>query len=435
MEYWDDPEDHIIKYAIPADLREPNIFEASSFYDKQWMYPVYGCLTKRAQISHFWESEIAFSSSTSVDLFSETQTINVTLHPDAKFSDGSPVLPEDVVYSYHLQMTPAAGPPNYAYLTYYLETNSSVIIDPSTGNVPGGGVIFDLRFINNFWEKLLNIPILDKSDVEPRIAARGWGILNIFPFDPSDTFNDGLALVKSCGPMMITDFNIVSSTVRLEPNPHWHGSPVQLSEFYLTFVSGKDTAISELASENIDIIDGQYYPLFSDFANYTNIEYVLIEYPNHQEMSINMKHPFLGTGELTPVGTPEAAKWIRKAISHATPRNFIVDSILDGLGFPATTPVPKASYGYDYTLEPYVYDINLAIDYMEDAGFSMEYTTIPTTTPTGPTTPKNYTIHTRVTPPEEEEPFSISYGGIGITLIMFIGVAIIPLLRRKRRNK
>ncbi|MHA1407687.1 MAG: hypothetical protein ACTSSG_09960, partial [Candidatus Heimdallarchaeaceae archaeon] len=61
-ENWDDSADHIIKYAIPADLREPNIYVAESFYDMQWMQTVYGALYKRAQDSHEWEPEIASTS-------------------------------------------------------------------------------------------------------------------------------------------------------------------------------------------------------------------------------------------------------------------------------------------------------------------------------------------------------------------------------------
>jgi len=35
VENWDDPEDHEIKYAVPADLKEPNYYVLSSYYDMQ----------------------------------------------------------------------------------------------------------------------------------------------------------------------------------------------------------------------------------------------------------------------------------------------------------------------------------------------------------------------------------------------------------------
>ena len=97
-------------------------------------------------------------------------------------------------------------------------------------------------------------------------------------------------------------------------------------------------------------------------------------------MSVNMKHPVIGTGELTPLGTPLAAKYLRKAISHACPREIIVSQILEGLGAPATTAIPDSVVGYDDSLEPYYYDLDLAISYVEDAGYTVLVTHFPTET-------------------------------------------------------
>ena len=58
-EYWDDPIDHIMKYAIPAQLFEPNAFVQTSNYDGLWMQGVYGSLYQRAQLSRLWEPQIA----------------------------------------------------------------------------------------------------------------------------------------------------------------------------------------------------------------------------------------------------------------------------------------------------------------------------------------------------------------------------------------
>ena len=121
-------------------------------------------------------------------------------------------------------------------------------------------------------------------------------------------------------------------------------------------------------------------------------------------MSINMLHPVMGTGELTPVGTAEAAKWIRKAISHACPRDIIVEEILNGLGAAASVTIPDAIAGFDDTLEPYAYDLDLAIDYMEDAGFVV-ITTL------------------------EPEPTGIT----GLVFLSFLGLAALEALRRRRK--
>ncbi|NPD87475.1 MAG: hypothetical protein HGN29_02045 [Asgard group archaeon] len=369
IEYWDDPDDNIIKYGIPSDLSEPNIFGAESFYDKQWMSQVYGCPLKRAQGTHGWEPEVAESLYTEFNLVAGTQTVEMKLDPLAKFSDGEEVIPEDIVYSYQMHMTPLSGSADYSTMVYWFGDNSSIAVDADTGNVAGGNVTFEMTGIYNFWEYLYNIPILDKSDVEPRINARGWGILDIMPFSVADVNGDGAALVKSCGPMMLTAFDIVNSVVKLEPNPYWLGDPVDLDEFYLAFISGKDSAVASLIDGTIDIMDAQFFPDWTDFEGVTGIEGVLVTNLRHGELSINMKHPVLGTGELTPVGTPEAAKKVRHAISHCIPRQTIVDDILNGLGFPAVSTMPDGCVDFDNSLTPYTYDISLATTLMEEAGY------------------------------------------------------------------
>ncbi|NPD87360.1 MAG: hypothetical protein HGN29_01470 [Asgard group archaeon] len=404
MEYWDDPADHIINYGIPADLREPNVFAAESFYDWQWMYQVYGNIMKREQGVYTWEPEVASAISTTVDLVAGTQTVEIELDPLATFSDGEAVLPEDVVYSYQMHMTPASGSGDYSTMVYWFGDNSSIEVNAATGNVAGGNVTLEMTGPFNLWQSLLEREILDKSDVEPRITSRGWGILNIMPLSAADVNGDGAALVKSCGPMMLESFDTTQSVVKLVPNPYWHGDTVDLVEFYLTYIGTKDSAVSDLITGAIDIMDAQFFPDWTDFEGVTGIEGVLVKDPGHQEMGINMLHPVMGTGELTPVGTEEAAKWVRKAISHACPRDIIVEEIMNGLGAAATTPVPDAVVGYDDTLEPYAYDLDIAIDYMEDAGF-----TVLTTVETEPT------------------------GITGLVFLSFLGLAALEALRRRKK--
>ena len=137
------------------------------------------------------------------------------------------------------------------------------------------------------------------------------------------------------------------------------------------YISGKDNAVAELIAGNIDIMDAQYFPVLADFEGVSGVEGVLVKDPAHQEMSMNLRHPVMGTGELTPVGTAEAAKNIRKAISHAVPRETIVEEILEGIGGLGVIPCPDSVVGFDDTLEPYAYDLDLAIDFVEAAGYTV----------------------------------------------------------------
>ena len=402
-ENWDDPADHIIKYAVPADLKEYNTYVVESFYDAQWMQMIYGALVQRAVDSHVWEAQVAEDFSVS-PVINDKINVTVNLDPDIKFSDGSSVLAEDVAYSYELHMTPAVGSSNYGTLTHWFPTNASIEV-----TIPGAGgqIMFYFDGIFNLWESILGlVQIVDQSTVAPLISTNGYSIFNEVPL----TGDVGDGLVKSCGPFMLESYDSVNSIVKLVPNPYWDDSITSggvlplLDEFYLTYISGKDTAVAELITGTIDIVDAQYYPGVADFTP-AGVEGILVKDPSHQEMSINMLHPVLGSGELTPLGTPLAAKYLRKAISHACPRTIIVDQILEGLGAPATTAIPDSVLGYDASLEPYIYDLDMAIDYVEDAGYIVRTTIYPTTT-----------------------------GIAGLVFLSFLGLAVLEALRRYRKK-
>jgi len=389
-EFWSDPEDDIIKYAIPADLKETNIFTVSSFYDSQWMQGIYGSLYARAQYTNLWEPAIALDFPT---FSSDSKNITVDINPLAKHSNGEAVLAEDFAYTMQLHLTPATGSLSYSYYNLWFETNASVYaVDADT-------VQFNMTDVNAFALGVISFGIIDKSTVEPLISTYGYDIFNQVPL----TGDVGDGLVTSCGPFLLGSYDPVLSVVQLLPNTHALVAPL-LDEWYLVFVSGKDTAVAELIAGTIDIVDAQYYPVVADFSP-AGVEGVLVSDPSHQEMAINLRNPVFGTGELTPVGTPAAAKAVRKAISHSVPRNVIVAEILEGLGAPGVTPCPIVSVAYDDTLEPYAYDLDLAIEYMEDAGFEVIITIIPPTTT----------------------------GIAGLVFLSFLGLASILAFRRYRK--
>lgn len=392
-EFWDDSDDHIIKYAIPADLKEWNIFVVDSFYDAQWMQGVYGALYQRQQHSRLWQPQIA----NGFPIFSsDRKNITVNIDPNAKFSDGSPVLAEDIAYTIHLHMDPSVGSSDFSYYNHWFGSTSSIYaVDADT-------IQFNLTDVNAFPLNIISFGIIDKSVIEPLISTYGYSIFNQVP----GTGDVGWDLVKSAGPFKVDIYDSVNSTVKLVPNTYYadlagYGAPL-LNELNFTFILGKDAAVAELIAGNVDIVDSQYYPVFADFAP-AGFESVLVSQPNYQEMAINMKHPIFGTGELTFVGTPTAAKYIRKAISHVVPRDYIVENILEGIGSPGIVPVIENSYCFNDSLEPYEYNITLAQEYMELAGYSVIIIN--------------------------------EFNNLGILLVSTVGVCIVTLLARRKKIK
>ena len=345
---WLDPSDNWINYSLPLSFKDQNYFIRENNKDLLWMNSVYGSLFRRAQETKYWEMFIASNYSfSSLEEFSRQVNVTVEINPEAKFSDGSPVLAEDVKYTYELLLTPEVGATDYDLLTEVFSTNDSIQIEDSAT------VKFCFEEIYDYPLSFLSYGIIDKSYLEPFIATYGYSLFDEHPL----TGNVSDALVRSCGPFKLEYLNKNNNETLLVPNPFWYEGELSAN---LTFIKIEDSeaAFHDLLADNIDIMDTMYTDFLlehiGDFEPLFEIR--TVEIPVTYELAVNMKHPVLGTGELTPVGTPEAAKYMRKAISHIIPREHIVSEFLKGLGVPAGSYIPKACVGYNSDLLPYAYD-------------------------------------------------------------------------------
>jgi len=371
---WLDPSDNWINYSLPLSFKDQNYFVRENNKDLLWMNGVYGSLFKRAQETKYWEmflaSNYSFSSPVAIG---RKVNVSVEINPEAKFSDGSPVLAEDVKYTYELLLTPEVGATDYDLLTKVFSSNESVQVEDSTT------VKFCFKEIYDYPLSFLSYGIIDKSYLEPFISTHGYSLFEEHPL----TGNVSDALVRSCGPFKLEYLNKNNNETLLVPNPFWFEGELSNN---LSFIKIEDSeaAFHDLLAGNIDIMDTMYTEFLlehiSEFE--PSFEIRKVEIPVTYELAINNLHPVLGTGELTPVGTRTAAKEMRKAISHIIPREYICNTILRGLGVPSGSYIPKACVGYNSNLEPYVYDFDIAVEYTEYAGFTCMCTT-PQTTPSG----------------------------------------------------
>ncbi len=158
---------------------------------------------------------------------------------------------------------------------------------------------------------------------------------------------------------------------------YWKKTPGNVKTFYVVNIQGTDSVLSALKAGEIDAHDPMYDigslvstidPKWGRVQKYDSYKW--------QHICYNLRHPIFGTGVDTPLGkadpsrAAEAASYIRKAISHAMPREQIVREIAAGFGKPGTVPMPFTSLEYDHEqLKPIAYDLDLAKQYMEKAGY------------------------------------------------------------------
>lgn len=348
-------------------LEKENFAISNQNFDHLWAQCVYGSLYKRNLLDYRWEPSIAKNATIIPHYYDSKYIRNVSIFvdidPEAKFSNGDPVLAEDIKYSYDLHFSTSAHSTYGNLLTKYFSSNDSiVVIDSDT-------VRFDFRYMYNFPFSLLSYSLIDKSTVEPIVSIYGYEVLKEAPF----SVNASDSLVTSCGPFKLDSYNVTENKIVLTKNEYWFGSAQKLNNITFLSVPNRDEAFSMLVEGEVDILDVTYDYLYSEVVNPPDFELsykvILCDSLSHQEMGINMRHPMIGTGELTPVGTADAGKYLRKAISHIIPRQKIIDECLEGLGIPGVTPIPHGCVGFDESLDPYAYALELAIEYTEKAGF------------------------------------------------------------------
>jgi ABC-type transport system substrate-binding protein len=166
----------------------------------------------------------------------------------------------------------------------------------------------------------------------------------------------------------------------------------RVKDYYVKTIVGSDAAITALTNHEVDFLDSQYHleTQQSFLTSWGASKQTAYDSYGVQEMGVNMKHPIIGTGTGTPyaqqypgnaTAAANAARWIRQAISYATPRDQIITSLLNGAGVAAiTTPVvgnyktgAALTQGFNTALQPYPYNLTKAGQLLQSAGYSPTY--------------------------------------------------------------
>jgi len=360
MENWAISGETELHYAGPADFEDFHPYLQESTYDAQWLRQVFNPLTDRdATADNAYTPRLAESITTTDGL-----TYHVILKDNLFWADGVAFTTDDVIYNYNLAINESLGHTTLSFNEIYWNTDSITKISDTE---------FTIEFLQPyvFQESNLALDLLPEhiwGSIHP--SNHGTQSVDWATNDPGQIFG--------MGPFRLAEYDGTNQIIHLEVNPYfddWSGITPNFDDVYFEFYGNKEGAVSALASGLIDMIDSQFYVQIDELAGLSDLTYTLTDDPGNQEMSINMLHPYIGTGELCPISDPESGKNIRKAISHIVPREVIVEEILNGLGYPATTHWPRVSVGYDFDLEPYSYDLVKALEYMELCGYDVTYPT------------------------------------------------------------
>jgi ABC-type transport system substrate-binding protein len=342
----------VVTYALPYDFYEYSQFTSHSYAGDQWLSAISAGLYSRSAANDLnYDLELAYQFPVSS---LDGLTHVVVLRDNLRFSDGTVLTADDVVFTYQSLLSPVINQNNYRLYTQHFESNDSIIaVDEIT-------ISFTIKEKWSGFMTLLSSPIQPKAHFQERLDNKDydWN---------ADDYSDAI----SAGPFMIESYNNSGMEIIMVRNQnYWNADNVVSDMIIFKKIAEKVEVISAMANDEIQIIDSQYVAGIDEFDELNNMVDFLVPSLAHQELSINHHHPFFGTGEnLTVDDKVEGAKNVRKAMSHIVDRVFAAEEVMMGLAAPSATIVPPSSFGWNPNLKYREYSITRAKELMELAGF------------------------------------------------------------------
>jgi glutathione transport system substrate-binding protein len=239
---------------------------------------------------------------TSIELTSESpQTITYTIHPDATWSDGTPITAADMIAQW--QALNGTNPEyNVASTTGYEE-----IASVEQGTDEKQAVV---TFANPYadWQALFSPLYPASTNTDVNVFNTGWTT------GPQVT----------AGPFQLDSIDTAAQTITLVPNPDWWGDAPLLDRIIYRVIS-IDAQADALANGEIDFVD-----ISSDVNTYQRasstpgVEIRRAGGPNFRHLTINGTSPVLSDVN------------VRQALAKAIDRQAIADALLGPLGGDAT---------------------------------------------------------------------------------------------------
>jgi peptide/nickel transport system substrate-binding protein len=247
---------------------------------------------------------------------------------DAKFANGDPVTPEDVVFS----LQRAAGEKS-DWARFFKPVTSYEIVDSKTVRMK-----LDKPFtpmVNNL--AMFSASILPKKAVE----AQGDAFFQQ-PF--------------GSGPFTVKAWNH-GEKITLSKNPHyWQSGKPAVDEAVIEIVNDDNARVLKLKAGEVDAIIGvpfnQVSQLKADSAVKVNVAQVF----RIELVQLNTKKK------------PFDDQRVRQALNYAVDKDAIIHGVLRGNGTPAVSSLPVMAY-HNTDLKPYPVDREKAKSLLADAGY------------------------------------------------------------------
>ncbi|WP_342239120.1 ABC transporter substrate-binding protein, partial [Inquilinus sp. OTU3971] len=275
-------------------------------------------------------------------------TWEVKLRPGVKFSDGSDLTAEDVIFSLDRAKSVPNSPAPFTGAVGSIAEMTAV--DPLT-----------IRFKTKaptpqFIEQVGLVYIVSKKASEGKATS---------------DFNSGAAAIGT-GPYVFKQW-VPGDRLVLAPNPHYWGDKPAFENVTIKFISNDAARMAALLSGSVDLIDGvppndvatvessgkaKVYSTTSGRLIYLALD------------SARDQSPFVTGKDGQPLAAnPLKDKRVRLAVSKLINRDLIIQRLLNGSGTAAGQIVPEGLGGYAADVTPEAYDAAGAKALLADSGY------------------------------------------------------------------
>ncbi len=315
-----------------ADIYDPVLNDSNNVI---WIIGnVYETLVKSNKDSNGLEPGLAEKYDVSTDGL--TVTFNLRA---AKFSDGSDLTTDDVIFSLK-----RARDTDVSVWTFTMTQVKDVTApDAKTVQVtlsqPWAPFLAGVAMFNG---GIVSKAYFDKNAKETNNTGSGKSAKGI-----------GLPGMQSVGtgPYVITDWQLDQQTVLSRNEHYWDPNLPYLDEIKILSVPDVNSEILQMQSGSVDGLIGQYSVPFNRVAE-------LQKDPKMQVMIIPAS--FAGNLQFNIEKPPLNDIHFRRALNYATDVQTLIDTVLFGLGKPSNSFMPIGSLYWNPDQQPYPFDLDMA---------------------------------------------------------------------------
>ncbi|HET9590798.1 MAG TPA: ABC transporter substrate-binding protein [Anaerolineales bacterium] len=283
----------------------------------------------------------------SVDVSDDGTVWTFAIRDGMTFHDGTPLTAEDVAFSYNFYQANEDFPFLNVYTAYF---DSVEATDEQT-------VVITLsEAIPNMESQLIFLYVLPQHvwEAEDPVEFENVEMIGSGPFRMLEYSQNEFVRLAATGEHPLYSPNISEVVFQTFENQDALVQAIRTGQVDM-ITEMPNTAVASLRdAENVEVVSGApFYPSVSD------IIFNLVEPENcPPDDGVCSGHPALRDRQ------------VRLALAHATDKQQIIDVVLLGLGDPGLTLIPNGlGPFYNDSLEDYAYDINLANQILDDAGY------------------------------------------------------------------